>query len=83
MNTHTHTHTHTAVVCWGVGEEGKVEEIQVDPPKSSQVRLKMLFASICHTDHLLSVQGYPAVSLSISFFFFNKKKLFNIVICIF
>ncbi|GKV07414.1 hypothetical protein SLEP1_g19194 [Rubroshorea leprosula] len=51
-----------AVVCWGVDEEPKVEEIQVDPPKSSEVRVKMLYASVCHTD-VISTRGFPGVSL--------------------
>ncbi|KAF2306738.1 hypothetical protein GH714_020970 [Hevea brasiliensis] len=44
-----------AAVCWG-GEElsVKVEEIQVDAPKSSEVRVMMLCASICHTDIIFS-----------------------------
>ncbi|XP_030459640.1 CYP enzymes assisting alcohol dehydrogenase-like [Syzygium oleosum] len=46
------------VVCWGAEEEWRVEEIQVDPPKGSEVRMKMLFASICHSDILCS-QGFP------------------------
>ncbi|KAH7840865.1 hypothetical protein Vadar_022642 [Vaccinium darrowii] len=47
-----------AAVCWGEGEEVKVEEIQVDPPKSGEVRVKMLCASLCHTD-VLCCQGFP------------------------
>ncbi|XLU48282.1 hypothetical protein S245_043096 [Arachis hypogaea] len=47
-----------AVVCWKVGEGVKIEEIQVDPPKSTEVRLKMLCSSICHTD-ITSIQGTP------------------------
>lgn len=31
-----------AVVCWGKGEPWKVEEIQVEPPKATEVRVKML-----------------------------------------
>lgn len=46
------------VVCWGAAEEWKVEEIQVDPPKRSEVRMKMLFASVCHSDVLCS-RGFP------------------------
>ncbi|KAL9377253.1 hypothetical protein Peur_031373 [Populus x canadensis] len=41
-----------AAVCWGVGEPLKVEEIQVEPPKFSEIRVKMLCASLCHTDTL-------------------------------
>ncbi|PON49502.1 Alcohol dehydrogenase superfamily, zinc-type [Trema orientale] len=48
-----------AVVCWGIGEAGKVEEIQVEAPKGSEVRLKMLYASVCHTDHILCTKGFP------------------------
>ncbi|MCV2423702.1 zinc-binding dehydrogenase, partial [Paucibacter sp. DJ4R-1] len=48
-----------AVVCWGPGEALKVEEIQVDPPKSSEVRIKILYSSVCHTD-LLLMAGYPS-----------------------
>ncbi|KAL8095542.1 8-hydroxygeraniol oxidoreductase-like [Apium graveolens] len=41
-----------AVVIWKAGETVKVEEIKVDPPKTGEVRIKMLFASVCHTDIL-------------------------------
>ncbi|XVF42875.1 hypothetical protein PTKIN_Ptkin01aG0400800 [Pterospermum kingtungense] len=47
-----------AIVSWGAGEALRVEEIQVDPPKSSEVRVKMLCASLCHTD-ILSTKGFP------------------------
>lgn len=35
-----------------------MEEIQVDPPKSGEARIKMLCASICHTD-VLCCKGFP------------------------
>ncbi|KAK2977228.1 hypothetical protein RJ640_028433 [Escallonia rubra] len=49
-----------AVVCWeaGGGEAVKVEEIEVDPPKWGEVRIQMLFASLCHTD-VLCCHGFP------------------------
>ncbi|EEF42402.1 Alcohol dehydrogenase, putative [Ricinus communis] len=48
-----------AAVCWGAEELAiKLEEIQVEPPKSSEVRLKMLCASLCHTD-ILFCKGLP------------------------
>ncbi|XP_058206456.1 8-hydroxygeraniol oxidoreductase-like [Rhododendron vialii] len=47
-----------AAVSWGVGEALKVEEIRVDPPKASEVRIKMLCASLCHTD-ILCCNGIP------------------------
>ncbi|RYR69182.1 hypothetical protein Ahy_A03g015716 [Arachis hypogaea] len=50
-----------AAVCWGLGMEVKLEEIQVDPPKSGKVRVKMLCASICHTN-VSGIQGSPYVN---------------------
>ncbi|KAG5614611.1 hypothetical protein H5410_014435 [Solanum commersonii] len=47
-----------AAVVWKEGEMIKIKEIQVDPPKSNEVRIKMLFASLCHTD-ILASNGYP------------------------
>ncbi|XP_039065565.1 8-hydroxygeraniol oxidoreductase-like isoform X2 [Hibiscus syriacus] len=47
-----------AIVCWAEGETLKVEDIQVEPPKSYEVRVKMLCASVCHTD-ILSAKGLP------------------------
>jgi S-(hydroxymethyl)glutathione dehydrogenase/alcohol dehydrogenase len=52
------TITCKAAVLWGVREPLKVEEIQVDPPKASEVRIKMLCASLCHTD-ILCCNGLP------------------------
>ncbi|MED6182957.1 hypothetical protein PIB30_033561 [Stylosanthes scabra] len=43
-------------VCWGAGEDVRLEEIQVDPPKANEVRVKMICASICHSD-ITSIQG--------------------------
>ncbi|KAF2306739.1 hypothetical protein GH714_020975 [Hevea brasiliensis] len=50
----------TAAVIWGVGGKLKVEEIQVTTPNSSEVRVKMLCASICHTD-VSRAHGFPFV----------------------
>ncbi|KAJ6291845.1 hypothetical protein OIU76_023855 [Salix suchowensis] len=46
----------TCKVIWGCGAPLKVEEIQVDPPKATEVRVRMLYASLCHTD-ILRAQG--------------------------
>ncbi|KAI9079106.1 hypothetical protein K1719_038945 [Acacia pycnantha] len=46
-------------VWWGGGDNDvTVEDIQVDPPKATEVRVKMLCASVCHTD-LLRARGLP------------------------
>ncbi|KAK4572138.1 hypothetical protein RGQ29_030525 [Quercus rubra] len=34
------------------------KEVQVEPPKSSEVRVKILYASVCHTD-LIFIKGFP------------------------
>ncbi|GFP84915.1 alcohol dehydrogenase class-3 [Phtheirospermum japonicum] len=54
----TTTITCKAAVIWRANEGPKVEEIQVEAPKSGEVRVKMLFASICHTD-VLGCTGFP------------------------
>ncbi|KAK7263983.1 hypothetical protein RJT34_31584 [Clitoria ternatea] len=47
-----------AAICWGMGKPVIVEEIQVDPPNATEVRVKMLCASICSTD-ITSTLGFP------------------------
>ncbi|KAL8475294.1 hypothetical protein ACS0TY_028101 [Phlomoides rotata] len=42
----------TSAVLWRENEGPKLEEIEVEGPKAGEVRVKMLFASICHTDVL-------------------------------
>lgn len=39
-----------AAVLYGPGEPLVIEEIEVDPPKEMEVRVQILFTSICHTD---------------------------------
>ncbi|PWA63785.1 alcohol dehydrogenase superfamily, zinc-type [Artemisia annua] len=62
FNAMTHTIpdviTCKAAVVRELGGAITVEEVKVDPPKASEVRIKMLCASICHTD-ILCCNGYP------------------------
>ncbi|CAH1415339.1 unnamed protein product [Lactuca virosa] len=39
-----------AAVAWGPGQPLVVEEILVDPPQKMEVRIKIHFTSVCHTD---------------------------------
>ncbi|XP_015083227.1 alcohol dehydrogenase-like 3 isoform X3 [Solanum pennellii] len=39
-----------AAVAYGPGQPLVVEQVQVDPPQKMEVRIKVLFTSICHTD---------------------------------
>lgn len=44
-----------AAVCWGAGEELKVEEVEVAPPKANEVRIHIL-----HTGEL-AIRGCNAM----------------------
>ena len=39
-----------AAVLWGIGQDWKVEEIDLDPPKAGEVLIKMAAAGMCHSD---------------------------------
>jgi NDMA-dependent alcohol dehydrogenase len=44
-----------AVVCSGLNEPWKTEEVEIDPPGNREVRVKMVYAGMCHSDeHLRS-----------------------------
>jgi NDMA-dependent alcohol dehydrogenase len=44
-----------AVVCSGLNEPWKTEEIDIDPPADREVRVKMVYSGLCHSDeHLRS-----------------------------
>ncbi|KAI7752132.1 hypothetical protein M8C21_012460 [Ambrosia artemisiifolia] len=53
-----HVITCKAAVVRKAGGAIAVEEIKVDPPKATEIRIKMLHASICHTD-ILCCNGVP------------------------
>ncbi|KAK4400241.1 Alcohol dehydrogenase-like 4 [Sesamum angolense] len=53
--THANGTTSEAITCkaavaYGPGEPLVIEEITVDPPKEMEVRIKILFTSVCHSD---------------------------------
>ncbi|GMY17338.1 alcohol dehydrogenase-like 2 isoform X2 [Fagus crenata] len=39
-----------AAICRNPGEPLVIEEIEVDPPKAFEIRIKILCTSLCHTD---------------------------------
>ncbi|KZT27000.1 class III ADH enzyme [Neolentinus lepideus HHB14362 ss-1] len=39
-----------AAICWGAGEPLKIEEVEVAPPQAHEVRIRILYTGICHTD---------------------------------
>lgn len=39
-----------AAVAWEAGKPLAIEEVEVAPPQKMEVRVKILFTSLCHTD---------------------------------
>jgi Zn-dependent alcohol dehydrogenase len=39
-----------AAVAWEAGKPLVIEEVEVAPPQANEVRIKILFTSLCHTD---------------------------------
>lgn len=39
-----------AAVAWEPGKPLVIETVQVDPPKAHEVRIKMMYSGVCHTD---------------------------------
>lgn len=39
-----------AAVAWEAGKPLVMEEVEVAPPQANEVRVKILFTSLCHTD---------------------------------
>lgn len=39
-----------AAVAWAAKEPLKIETVSVDPPKAHEVRIKICFTGVCHTD---------------------------------
>jgi NDMA-dependent alcohol dehydrogenase len=42
-----------AAVCSGLHEPWKTEEVEIDPPHTREVRVKMVYAGMCHSDEHL------------------------------
>ncbi|GAA5888287.1 hypothetical protein JCM5296_003275 [Sporobolomyces johnsonii] len=45
-----------AAVAWEAGKPVSIEEVTVDPPKAGEVRIKVLYNALCHTD-LFTLSG--------------------------
>jgi S-(hydroxymethyl)glutathione dehydrogenase/alcohol dehydrogenase len=39
-----------AAILWGVGKDWSVEEIELDPPKTGEVRVRIAASGMCHSD---------------------------------
>jgi S-(hydroxymethyl)glutathione dehydrogenase/alcohol dehydrogenase len=47
---------------WGVGEDWKVEEIEIDDPKEGEVTVEVAASGLCHSDEHLVTGGTPVES---------------------
>jgi Zn-dependent alcohol dehydrogenase len=43
-------HNIAAAVAWEAGKPLVIEEVEVAPPQAKEVRVKILYTSLCHTD---------------------------------
>ena len=44
-----------AAVLWGMHQDWKIEQVDVDPPKDGEVLVRWLAAGLCHSDeHLVT-----------------------------
>ncbi|OCF32075.1 S-(hydroxymethyl)glutathione dehydrogenase [Kwoniella heveanensis BCC8398] len=50
MSTEGKTITCKAAIAWEAGKPLSLEEVEVAPPKEGEVRIKVLYTGICHTD---------------------------------
>ncbi|KAK4687569.1 hypothetical protein P7C73_g2548, partial [Tremellales sp. Uapishka_1] len=50
MSTEGKTITCKAAIAWEAGKPLSIEEVEVAPPKDGEVRIKILYTGICHTD---------------------------------
>jgi hypothetical protein len=57
-------------VAWEPNKPLVIEDVQVAPPQAGEVRVKILFTALCHTD------AYTW-SGKVDLFFFNMISIFN------
>ena len=48
-----------AAVLWGLHEKWQVEEVELDPPKESEVLVKLTASGLCHSDEHLVTGDIP------------------------
>jgi alcohol dehydrogenase class-P len=56
-------------VAWEAGKPLSIEEVEVAPPQAMEVRVKILYTSLCHTDVYFweaKVSTHPSPSIALS-----------------
>jgi hypothetical protein len=60
-----------AAVAWEAGKPLVIEEVEVAPPQAMEVRVKILYTALCHTD-VYFWEAKVSTSVSHSFVVFNR-----------
>ena len=50
-----------AAVLWGRGQDWKIEEVDLDPPKAHEVLVRWMAAGLCHSDEHLRASDMGSV----------------------
>jgi len=48
-----------AAVLWGLNEKWQIEDVELDPPKDSEVLVKLTASGLCHSDEHLVTGDIP------------------------
>jgi NDMA-dependent alcohol dehydrogenase len=48
-----------AAICWGVGQEWSVEEVELDPPRVGEVLVRLAATGLCHSDDHIPTGDSP------------------------
>ena len=67
-----------AAVAWEAGKPLVMEEVEVAPPQKMEVRVKILFTSLCHTDVYFWEAKVTTVQLSLSIYFLKMIFWHNV-----
>jgi alcohol dehydrogenase class-P len=60
-----------AAVAWEAGKPLSIEEVEVAPPQAMEVRVKILYTALCHTD-VYFWEAKVSTNFSHSFVVFNR-----------
>jgi NADPH:quinone reductase-like Zn-dependent oxidoreductase len=69
-------------VAWEAGKPLVIEEVEVAPPQANEVRVKILFTSLCHTDVYFweaKARGYWKYSFGNVLCFFSFWNFWKLV----
>ena len=69
-----------AAVAWEAGKPLSIEEVEVAPPQAMEVRVKILYTALCHTDvYFWEAKVVYAVCLSVYIFIYLSIKYYKFI----